>query len=91
MKELTAMQMLIEELDVCISNLGRKNDLLTRCQKGRLVDAKLIAKRLLKKEQEQIEKAFDDGYSDGLGAGTGTGELKYSDVSYYQSRYGGEE
>lgn len=42
MKELTAMQMLIEELDVCISNLGRKNDLLTRCQKGRLVVAKLI-------------------------------------------------
>lgn len=47
------------------------------------------AKSLLPKEQEQIEKAFDDGYSDGLGAGTGSGFIKYSNVSYYKSKYGG--
>lgn len=77
-KEKTAMQMLIEELD----KLGKL---------GILVDsAKNVAEQLLQKEQEQIEQAFDSGYSEGLGAGTGIGALKYSDVSYYQYKYGVE-
>lgn len=93
MKEKTAIQILIDELDVCISNLGSKNDLLTRCQKGRLVDAKTIAKHLLQKEQEQIEKAFGDGYGEGVFRGNiiiDTDDGVTSD-KYYQSKYGGEK
>lgn len=89
-KEKTAMHILIEELDVCISNLGSKNDLLTRCQKGRLVDAKTIAKRLLEKEQEQIEKAYEDGFDDGIESELGYRTKYENQTDYYQSKYGGE-
>lgn len=89
MKEKTAMQMLIEELDVCISNLGKKNDLLTRFQKGRLVDAKVIAQRLLQKEQEQIEKAFEEGEKEGSIDVQNFNSNYDNSKDYYQSKYGG--
>lgn len=83
-KELTAMQLLIEEidhkLDTEISDTLRYS--LEKCQK--------IAKRLLQKEQEQIEKAFGDGVSEGESRER-MEEIYLSIGDYYQSKYGGED
>ena len=88
-KEKTAMQMLIEEIGLMrdAHHIGIQEH---RFARGRIVDFIIQAKSLLEKEQEQIEKAFDDGYSDGLGAGTGSGFIEYSNVRYYNSKYRGE-
>lgn len=84
-KELTAMQLLIEEiyhkLDTEISDTLRYS--LEECQK--------TAKHLLDKEQEQIEKAFDAGVTDVFDSAFDKDDVKGSGKDYYQYKYGGEK
>lgn len=73
-KELTAMQMLIEEL-------SQRKDINT----VRMVIA-MIKANYLQKEQEQIEKAFEDGIYSGK-----VFNKPIQGKDYYQSKYGGED
>ena len=84
-KEKTAMQMLYGLIDseaIRLSNVKGKHKKASEQCANQLVILKMKAKnmQLLQKEQEQIEKAFDDGYDE---ASIGGGE-------YYQSEYGGK-
>lgn len=92
-KEKTAMQQIRQRLIDTIDFLSDANTSNAEDQRIKAYNTVIdeIDKVYLSVEQEQIEIAFDSGYSDGLGAGTGTGELKYNDVSYYQSKYGGDK
>lgn len=80
-KELTAMQMLIDEMESEFKHATtwsvKKVDIYPWITK---------AKSLLQKEQEQIEKAFDLGVQSGMTKG-------YQNVGkdYYQYKYGGED
>ena len=88
-KEKTTIQLLIEDIDSYVSKIPSSN-VMGRVQRGLCGDIKRMAIESLKKEQEQIEKAFDAGYSDGIVDAVGLD--KYKDANgkdYYKSKYGG--
>lgn len=84
MKEKTAMQILIKEIDNKLS--GGLTDTL----RYSLEECKNMANSLLKKEQEQIEKAFEDGVTDVFDSAFNKEDIIGSGEQYYQSKYGGE-
>lgn len=91
MKELTAMQMLIEAMQKSYDSIECSESFTSNIQKGEIGNRIRQAKSLLKKEQEQIEQAYDDGLDDGQEIERGDGAFYENKQDYYQSKYGGED
>ena len=90
-EELTAIQMLIEAMQKDYDSIDGSESYIANVQKSEIGLRILQAKSLLKKEQEQIEKAFDSGYSDGIVDAIGLDKYKDANgIDYYQYKYGGE-
>ena len=82
-KEKTAIQMLIENIDSRLKNYA------SYTLRYSLETCRNEAKSLLKKEQDQIEKAFDKGYERGGSLLFVNGEPDEGS-EYYNSKYGGD-
>lgn len=92
-KEKTAMQMLIEAMQRDYDSIDGSETPFRIIQKSEIGLRILQAKSLLQKEQEQIEKAFDDGYKEGTTPTVWEKDResgKQYSYNYYQSKYGGE-
>lgn len=85
-KELTSMQILIEEIESLADKFQPNTD-AKRIYLG--LRDKIINMNLLQKEQEQIEQAFSDGFDDGENYDREIDERILS-KDYCQSKYGGK-
>lgn len=90
MKELTAMQMLIEAMQKDYDSINGSESYIANVQKSEIGLRITQAKSFLKREREQIEKAFDDGLDEALEIERGDGAFYENKHDYYSSKYGGE-